>query len=190
MAADNKSLGRFILDGIPPAHRGVPQIEVTFDIDANGLLKVSAKEKVTGKEQKITIQGSTGLDKSEVERIVKEAEANRDADKKRKEEAEARNHAESLVHQAKKAIIEAGEKLTTETKTEIESKVKELEDIMPTGSKEEIEKKTNELSETLAKFGDQLYKKEEPQTGNPEGASENKGPETNGTEPIEGEIVK
>jgi molecular chaperone DnaK len=190
MAADNKSLGRFILDGIPPAHRGVPQIEVTFDIDANGLLKVSAKEKVTGKEQKITIQGSTGLDKSEVERIVKEAEANRDADKKRKEEAEARNHAESLVHQAKKAIIEAGEKLTAETKTEIESKIKELEDIMPTGSKEELEKKTNELSETLAKFGDQLYKKEEPQTGNPEGASENKGPETNGTEPIEGEIVK
>ncbi len=190
MAADNKSLGRFILDGIPPAHRGVPQIEVTFDIDANGLLKVSAKEKVTGKEQKITIQGSTGLDKSEVERIVKEAEANRDADKKRKEEAEARNHAESLIHQAKKAIIEAGEKLTAETKTEIESKIKELEDIMPTGSKEEIEKKTNELSETLAKFGDQLYKKEEPQAGNPEGTPEDKGPETNGTDPIEGEIVK
>ena len=190
MAADNKSLGRFILDGIPPAHRGVPQIEVTFDIDANGLLKVSAKEKVTGKEQKITIQGSTGLDKTEVERIVKEAEANREADKKRKEEAEARNHAESLVHQAKKAIIEAGEKLTAETKTEIESKIKELEDIMPTGSKEELEKKTNELSETLAKFGDQLYKKEEPQAGNPEGTPEDKGPETNGTEPIEGEIVK
>jgi molecular chaperone DnaK len=190
MAADNKSLGRFILDGIPPAHRGVPQIEVTFDIDANGLLKVSAKEKVTGKEQKITIQGSTGLDKTEVERIVKEAEANREADKKRKEEAEARNHAESLIHQAKKAIIEAGEKLTAETKTEIESKIKELEDIMPTGSKEELEKKTNELSETLAKFGDQLYKKEEPQAGNPEGTPEDKGPETNGTEPIEGEIVK
>jgi molecular chaperone DnaK len=189
MAADNKSLGRFILDGIPPAHRGVPQIEVTFDIDANGLLKVSAKEKVTGKEQKITIQGSTGLDKNEVERIVKEAEANREADKKRKEEAESRNHAESLIHQAKKAIIEAGDKLTGETKAEIETKIKELEDVMPTGSKEEIEKKTNELSETLAKFGDQLYKKDEPQTGNPEGTSENKGPENNGNEPIEGEIV-
>jgi len=191
MAADNKSLGRFILDGIPPAHRGVPQIEVTFDIDANGLLKVSAKEKVTGKEQKITIQGSTGLDKSEVERIVKEAEANREADRKRKEEAEARNHAESLIHQAKKAIIEAGDKLPAETKSEIETKIKDLEDILPTGTKEEIEKKTNELSETLAKFGDQLYKKEEPQAGNPgEGTSENKGPDSNGSEPIEGEIVK
>ena len=190
MAADNKSLGRFILDGIPPAHRGVPQIEVTFDIDANGLLKVSAKEKVTGKEQKITIQGSTGLDKNEVERIVREAEANREADKKRKEEAEARNHAESLIHQAKKAIIEAGEKLTAETKDEIESKIKELEDIMATGSKDEIEKKANELSETLAKFGDQLYKKEEPKAGNSENSSESKGPEANGTEPIEGEIVE
>ena len=190
MAADNKSLGRFILDGIPPAHRGVPQIEVTFDIDANGLLHVSAKEKVTGKEQKITITGSTGLDKNEVERIVKEAEANREADKKRKEEAESRNHAESLIHQAKKAIIEAGEKLPAETKTEIETKIKALEETMVGGSKEEIEKKTNELSETLAKFGDQLYKKEEPKGENPAGNSENKGPETNLNEPIEGEIVE
>lgn len=189
MAIDNKSLGRFILDGIPPAHRGVPQIEVTFDIDANGLLHVSAKEKVTGKEQKITIQGSTGLDKSEVERIVKEAEANREADKKRKEEAEARNHAESLIHQAKKAIIEAGETLPAETKTEIEGKIKELEETMVGGSKEEIEKKTNELSETLAKFGDQLYKKEDPKGETPNVNPENKGPENNSNEPIEGEIV-
>lgn len=189
MASDNKSLGRFILDGIPPAHRGIPQIEVTFDIDANGLLHVSAKEKVTGKEQKITIQGSTGLDKSEVERIVKEAEANREADKRRKEEAESRNHAESLIHQAKKAIIEAGDKLPAETKTEIESKIKELEETMVGGSKEEIEKKTNELSETLAKFGDQLYKKEEPKGEAPNGNPENKGPEKNPNEPIEGEIV-
>jgi len=189
MAIDNKSLGRFILDGIPPAHRGVPQIEVTFDIDANGLLHVSAKEKVTGKEQKITITGSTGLDKNEVERIVKEAEANREADKKRKEEAEARNHAESLIHQAKKAIIEAGDKLPAETKTEIEGKIKELEETMVGGSKEDIEKKTNELSETLAKFGDQLYKKEEPKGENQAGNSESKGPEKDSNEPIEGEIV-
>jgi molecular chaperone DnaK len=189
MAIDNKSLGRFILDGIPPSHRGVPQIEVTFDIDANGLLHVSAKEKVTGKEQKITIQGSTGLDKSEVERIVKEAEANREADKKRKEEAEARNHAESLIHQAKKAIIEAGDTLPAETKIEIEGKIKELEETMVGGSKEEIEKKTNELSETLAKFGDQLYKKEEPKGETPNANPENKGPETNSNDPIEGEIV-
>ncbi len=184
MAADNKSLGRFILDGIPPAHRGVPQIEVTFDIDANGLLHVSAKEKVTGKEQKITITGSTGLDKNEVERIVREAEANKEADKKRKEEAESRNHAESLIHQAKKAIIEAGDNLPTETKTEIEEKIKSLEDVLSTASKEELDKKTNELNETLAKFGDQLYKKDEPK--NDQGGNNT---QNNPNEPMEGEIV-
>ena len=187
MASDNKSLGRFILDGIPAAHRGVPQIEVTFDIDANGLLHVSAKEKVTGKEQKITITGSTGLDKNEVERIVKEAEANREADKKRKEEAESRNHAETLIHQAKKAIIEAGDKLPAEMKTEIEEKIKSLEDVLPTANKEELDKKTNELNETLAKYGDQLYKKEE--TKNEQGGTDaNKNPNGN-NEPMEGEIV-
>ena len=187
MASDNKSLGRFILDGIPAAHRGVPQIEVTFDIDANGLLHVSAKEKVTGKEQKITITGSTGLDKNEVERIVKEAEANREADKKRKEEAESRNHAETLIHQAKKAIIEAGDKLPAEMKTEIEEKIKSLEDVLPTANKEELDKKTNELNETLAKYGDQLYKKEEPK--NEQGGTDaNKNPNGN-NEPMEGEIV-
>jgi len=187
MASDNKSLGRFILDGIPTAHRGVPQIEVTFDIDANGLLHVSAKEKVTGKEQKITITGSTGLDKNEVERIVKEAEANREADKNRKEEAESRNHAETLIHQAKKAIIEAGDKLPAEMKTEIEEKIKSLEDVLPTANKEELDKKTNELNETLAKYGDQLYKKDEPK--NEQGGNDtNKNP--NGSnEPMEGEIV-
>ena len=184
MASDNKSLGRFILDGIPPSHRGVPQIEVTFDIDANGLLHVSAKEKVTGKEQKITITGSTGLDKNEVERIVKEAEANREADKKRKEEAESRNHAESLIHQAKKAVIEAGEKLPAETKTEIEEKIKALEDVLPTASKEELDIKINDLNETLAKYGDQLYKKDEPK--NEQGGNNN---QTNPNEPMEGEIV-
>ena len=187
MASDNKSLGRFILDGIPTAHRGVPQIEVTFDIDANGLLHVSAKEKVTGKEQKITITGSTGLDKNEVERIVKEAEANREADKNRKEEAESRNHAETLIHQAKKAIIEAGDKLPAEMKTEVEEKIKSLEDVLPTANKEELDKKTNELNETLAKYGDQLYKKDEPK--NEQGGNDtNKNP--NGSnEPMEGEIV-
>jgi len=184
MASDNKSLGRFILDGIPPAHRGVPQIEVTFDIDANGLLHVSAKEKVTGKEQKITITGSTGLDKNEVERIVKEAEANREADKKRKEEAESRNHAESLIHQAKKAVVEAGDKLPAETKTDIEEKIKSLEDVLSTASKDELDKKINDLNETLAKYGDQLYKKDEPK--NDQGGNNN---QTNPNEPMEGEIV-
>ena len=193
MALDNKSLGRFILDGIPPSHRGVPQIEVTFDIDANGLLNVSAKEKVTGKEQKVTVQGSTGLDKNEVERIVKEAEANKEADKKRKETAEARNHAESLVHQAKKAIIESEGKITGEIKTEIENQIKVVEEKMLGDSKEEIEREANKLSETLAKYGDQLYKKEEPKTDETSGpkndSPDNKGNPNNSDEPIEGEIV-
>ena len=187
MASDNKSLGRFILDGIPTAHRGVPQIEVTFDIDANGLLHVSAKEKVTGKEQKITITGSTGLDKNEVERIVKEAEANREADKNRKEEAESRNHAETLIHQAKKAIIEAGDKLPAEMKTEVEEKIKSLEDVLPTANKEELDKKTNELNETLAKYGDQLYKKDEPK--NEQGGNDTNKNSNGSNEPMEGEIV-
>ena len=193
MALDNKSLGRFILDGIPPSHRGVPQIEVTFDIDANGLLNVSAKEKVTGKVQKVTVQGSTGLDKSEVERIVKEAESNKEADKKRKETAEARNHAESLVHQSKKAIIESEGKISGEIKSEIEAQIKVVEEKILGDSKEEIEKASNTLSETLAKYGDQLYKKEEQK---PDGTSEpkkdnpdNKGNPNNSDEPIEGEIV-
>ena len=194
MASDNKSLGRFILDGIPPAHRGVPQIEVSFDIDSNGILKVSAKEKVTGKEQKITIQGSTGLSKDEVERIVKEAEINREQDKKRKEEAEARNMAESTIHQAKKSLLEVGDKLEAEVKTEVEGKIKELEDIISTGSKEEIEKKTMELSETLAKHGDKLYKQEdkkESESGDGKTTGDdNGGKNNNGDEPIEGEIVK
>ena len=193
MALDNKSLGRFILDGIPPSHRGVPQIEVTFDIDANGLLNVSAKEKVTGKVQKVTVQGSTGLDKSEVERIVKEAESNKEADKKRKETAEARNHAESLVHQSKKAIIESEGKISGEIKSEIEAQIKVVEEKILGDSKEEIEKASNTLSETLAKYGDQLYKKDEQK---PDGTSEpkkdnpdNKGNPNNSDEPIEGEIV-
>lgn len=193
MALDNKSLGRFILDGIPPSHRGVPQIEVTFDIDANGLLNVSAKEKVTGKVQKVTVQGSTGLDKSEVERIVKEAEANKEADKKRKDTAEARNHAESLVHQSKKAIIESEGKISGEIKSEIEAQIKIVEEKMLGDSKEEIEKAANTLSETLAKYGDQLYKQEEPRNEGPSGpkndSPDNKGNPNNSDEPIEGEIV-
>src|SRR5690242_3301070 len=109
MAKDNKSLGRFILDGIPPAPRGIPQVEVNFDIDANGILNVSAKDKASGKEQKITITGSTGLDKDEVEKMTKEAEANAEADKAKKEEIEARNHADTLVYTAEKSLKDAGD---------------------------------------------------------------------------------
>ena len=123
MAADNKLLGNFDLTGIPPAPRGVPQIEVTFDIDANGIVSVQAKDKATGKEQQIRIQASGGLSEADIERMVKEAEANAEADKKRRETVEARNHAEGLVHQVEKNLKEHGDKLGAQEKGEAESAI-------------------------------------------------------------------
>jgi len=157
-ANDNKSLGRFILDGIPPAHRGIPQVEVTFDIDANGILHVSAKEKQTGKEQKITITGSTGLSKDEVSRMQKEAEQHADEDKKRKEEVEARNHAESLVFTAEKALKDSEGKIGDEIKIEVEGKIKELKDIIHTATVDEVKAKTEALSVSMSKIGEAMYK--------------------------------
>lgn len=157
MAADNKSLGRFILDGIPPAPRGVPQVEVTFDIDANGILNVSAKDKASGKEQKITITGSTGLDKDEVEKMTKEAEANAEADKKKKEEIETRNHADTLVYTAEKSLKDAGDKVPSDVKTEVEDKIKAVKDAKE-GSIEDLKSKADALAESLQKVGASMYK--------------------------------
>ena len=153
MAADNKSLGRFHLDGVPPAPRGVPQVEVTFDIDANGILSVTAKEKTTGKEQSIKITGSTGLSKDEVERMQKEAEANAAEDAKKKEVIEARNIADSLVYTAEKALKDAGDKVTTDVKTEVEEKVKVAKEKIAGDNIEEIRKATDELGQALQKVG-------------------------------------
>ena len=130
MAADNKSLGRFVLDGIPPSPRGVPQVEVTFDIDANGILNVSAKDKATSKEQKITITGSSGLSADEVERMAKEAEAHAEEDKKKRETVEIRNNADSLVYTTEKALKDAGEKVDAATKKPVEDKLTELKDLL------------------------------------------------------------
>src|SRR5690349_14955758 len=152
MAADNKSLGRFILDGIPPAPRGMPQVEVTFDIDANGILNVKAKDKASGKEQSIKITGRTGLSKEEVEKMTKDAEANAKEDEEKKGKVEARNHADALIFTAEKSIKDAGDKLPAEVKTEVEDKVKALKDILDSGSKEELETKTKELSDSLQKI--------------------------------------
>ena len=125
MAADNKLLGNFDLTGIPPAPRGVPQIEVTFDIDANGIVSVSAKDKATGKEQQIRIQASGGLSESDIQKMVKEAEANAEADKRRREQVEARNATESMVHQLEKTLKEGGDKVPAQQKGEAEAAIAE-----------------------------------------------------------------
>lgn len=159
VASGNKSLGKFILDGIPPAPRGVPQVEVTFDIDANGILNVKAKDKGTGKEQHITIQGSSGLTEEEVEKMQKEAEQHAEADKKVKEAAEARNKADSAVYQVEKSITDLGEKLTGEDKKPVEEKLEALKEILKNqeASKEDIEKATEELMQASQKIGEMMY---------------------------------
>lgn len=157
MAADNKSLGRFILDGIPPAPRGVPQVEVTFDLDANGILHVKAKDKATGKEQSIKITGSTGLTQDEIERMTKEAEEHAKEDEAKKEEIEARNRADTLVYQAEKALKDAGDKVPAEVKTEVEEKIKALKEIESSAPIDEVKTKTDELSSVLSKIGESMY---------------------------------
>ena len=153
MASDNKSLGRFILEGIPPAPRGVPQVEVTFDIDANGILHVSAKDKNSGKEQKITITGSTGLDKEEAEKMAKEAEGHAEEDAKKKELVEARNIADSLVYTSEKSLKDAGEKVKEDLKKEVEEKVKAAKEAIGGEDLEKIKKATDELGQILQKIG-------------------------------------
>lgn len=159
MAADNKSLWRFILDGIAPAPRWVPQIEVSFDIDANWVLKVKAKDKGTGKEQHITIQGSTGMDNAEVDRLVKEAEAKKEEDKKKKEAIDARNHADSAVAQAEKMIRDNADKIDDADKKSIEEKVSKVKEVLAKtdASKDELESTSKELSDEMMKVGQKLY---------------------------------
>ncbi len=169
MARDNKSLGTFTLDGVPPAPRGVPQIEVTFDLDANGILTVTAKDKATGKTQSITISGSTGLSKEEIEKMKEEAEKNAETDKQVKERIEAKNRAEHLVYTAEKSLKDMGDKVKPEMKKDIEDKSKELKDLIAKEDADpaEIDKKTGELSEHLQKIGQEAYKDAGAQQGAP-----------------------
>lgn len=171
MAADNKSLGRFVLDGIAPAPRGVPQVEVTFDIDANGILNVTAKDKGTGKEQKITIQGSSGLSKDEVERMAKEAEVHAAEDKAKKEKVEVRNQADTLVYTAEKALKDAGDKVDTAVKGQIEDRIKAVKDALEKDDTETIKKTTEELSTAVQKIGQAVYGAS--QTGSAEQQNDN-----------------
>lgn len=157
LAKDNKSLGRFILDGIPPAPRGVPQIEVAFDIDANGILTVTAKDKATGKSQAIKITGSTGLSKEEIERMKEEAEKHAQEDQKEKEKIEARNKADNMIYVAEKSLKDAGDKVPKDIKERVEKKIKELREKLEKGTKEEIEEITKELSDELSKIGQAMY---------------------------------
>ena len=158
MAADNKILGQFDLMGIPAAPRGVPQIEVTFDIDANGIVQVSAKDKATGKEQQIRIQASGGLSDGDIEKMVKDAEAHAAEDKKRKALVEARNNAEALIHNAEKQLAEAGDKVAAADKSAVEAAVADLKTVKDGEDAEAIEAKTNALTQAVMKVGEALYK--------------------------------
>tara|TARA_B100001758_G_C18345184_1_gene576599 strand:- start:487 stop:1404 length:918 start_codon:yes stop_codon:yes gene_type:complete len=158
MASDNKVLGEFNLEGIAGAPRGVPQIEVTFDIDANGIVNVSAQDKATGKAHNITIQASGGLDDNEIDRMVKEAEDNAESDKVKKESVEAINQAESLIHSAEKTIKDLGEKADNNLKKEVESSIENLNTALKDENVEQIKEKTNELSSNLMKLGEVAYK--------------------------------
>jgi molecular chaperone DnaK len=170
MAADNKLLGQFDLVGIPTAPRGVPQIEVTFDIDANGIVNVSAKDKATNKEQQIRIQASGGLSDDEIEKMVKDAESNADADKKRKELVEARNQAEALIHSTEKNLTEYGDKVDDEAKSSIEAAVSALKDVKDGDDPEAINTKVNELQQAAMKLGEAMYKAQQAEEG--DGAAE------------------
>ena len=160
MAADNKMLGQFDLMGIPPAPRGMPQIEVTFDIDANGIVNVSAKDKATGKEQQIRIQASGGLSEADIEKMVKDAEANAAEDKKRREAVDAKNHADALVHSTEKALAEHGSKVEDTERRAIEDAVSDLKEALKGDDAEAIKAKTNTLAQASMKLGEAMYKQQ------------------------------
>ena len=182
MASDNKILGNFELVGLPPAPRGTPQIEVTFDIDANGIVNVSAKDKGTGKEQKIQIQASGGLSEEEIQKMVKEAEANKDADKKKRESVDARNQADSLVFSTEKSLKDHGDKISSEEKKAIENGITDLKKSLEGTDAEDIKKKTQTLIQVSMKLGEAVYKSQ--QKPAPDNSSEPKNAKPNDKENV------
>jgi molecular chaperone DnaK len=188
MVSDNKSLGRFILDGIAPAPRGMPQIEVTFNIDANGILNVTAKDKGTGKEQSITIQNSGNLDKAEVEKMAKDAEANAEADKKKKESVEARNGLENGIYQAEKFVSDSKDKLSDEDKKTLEDAVKEAKEKLTDekADKDSLEAAAKELSEKMMPIGAKMYEEASKEESKSDDGNEKSDDKDN---PVEGEVV-
>jgi molecular chaperone DnaK len=186
MAADNKSLGRFILDGIAPAPRGVPQVEVTFNLDANGILNVTAKDKGTGKEQSITIQNSGNLSKEDIEKAQKEAEAHAEEDKKKREAVDTRNTLENAIYQAEKMPDEFKDKITDEDKKVIESAVEEAKKHKDSDDKDELEKAVKALNDAIMPIGAKMYEqaaKDEKPAGEGDEKTDDK------DEPVEGEVV-
>ena len=183
MAGDNMSLGRFRLDGIPPAPRGMPQVEVTFDIDANGILHVTAKDKASGKEQKITVTASTNLNKQDIDKMVQEARAHEAEDKKRKESIEVKNSADNLVYQTEKALKDLGDKVPAAERSSIEAKVAELKQVAQGDDVEQTKKLTEEVQQAFHALSQQLYAQEQPQ---PEGGPA--APPPDGDDVIDGEV--
>jgi molecular chaperone DnaK len=161
MAANNKMLGQFDLVGIPPAPRGVPQVEVTFDIDANGIVSVGAKDKATGKEQTIRIQASGGLSEADIQKMVKEAEAHAAEDKKARELAEAKNHGDALIHSTEKAVSEHGSKIADTERTAIENALAALKAAIKSDELDDIKTKTNALAQASMKLGEAMYKSQQ-----------------------------
>merc|ERR1711904_684187 len=173
MASDNKSLGEFNLEGIAPAQRGVPQIEVTFDIDANGIVNVSAQDKATGKAHNITIQASGGLDDNEIERMVKEAEDNAEADKEKREAIDTRNQAESMIHGAEKSLTDLGDKAEANAKKDVEDSVAELKTALEGDDISIIKEKTSSLSAIMMQMGEAAYKANEANSAENEDTTNN-----------------
>jgi molecular chaperone DnaK len=189
MAADNKILGQFDLVGLPPAPRGVPQVEVGFDIDANGIVNVSAKDKGTGKEQQIRIQASGGLNDTDIEKMVKEAEQFAEEDKKRRAAAEAKNNAESLIHSTEKQLAEHGDKVSAEVKGEIEKALAEAKTAVEGGDPDDMQQKTAALTQAAMKLGQAMYEQQQAQaqqTGGEAGGAEG---EAAGEQPGQEEVV-
>jgi molecular chaperone DnaK len=182
-AAANKSLGQFNLSDIPPAPRGIPQIEVTFDIDANGILHVSAKDKATGKENKITIKANSGLSEAEIQQMEEDAVKYADEDKKYRELVDARNAADGMVHSVKKSLSEHGDKLDAAEKEAIEAAIKDVEEVLQSDDKDAIEAKTTALTEASQKLGEKVYAEQQAQA-NTESAQQAEGEKT-----VDGDVV-
>ena len=188
MAADNKSIGRFMLDGVLPAPRGIPQIEVKFDIDPNGILSVSAQDKGTGKEQKIVIQSGSGLSKEDIEGMIDEAKANEAADQQRRAEIETRNQADSLVYNTEKLLQDNAEKVPEDLKTEVEGKIATLKTAIANNNVAEMQTAMTDLNESMQRLGEAVYSQTEAPTGDTTDGGESPGEEPPGDDTVEGEF--
>jgi molecular chaperone DnaK len=189
MVSGNKSLGQFNLTDIPPAPRGMPQIEVTFDIDANGILHVSAKDKASGKENKIKIQASSGLSEEEIQTMVKDAEVHAEEDKKALELVTSRNQCDAMIHSVKKSLGEYGDKLDADEKSKIETALKDAEEALKSDDKQEIDAKTQVLTEASHKLAEKMYAQEQAQAGQQADAAPTSDQSKSNEKPVEGEVV-